>query len=98
MYIHEIESKHNFIAARWLTDTSLQKQKALTTRMNERVGLIQKTIKTLPASPQMKVIKATMEQETTTTRMMIKNETTFVDDTARLMVSIYLCYQKVAGY
>jgi hypothetical protein len=66
--------------------------------MNERVALIQKTIQPLPASPQMKVIKATMEQETTTTRMMIKNEATFIDDTARLMVSIYLCYQKVAGY
>ena len=59
--------------------------------MNERMALIQETTKTLPASRQTKAINEAMEQEIENTANEIKSENTFVDDTARLLVSMPSC-------
>ena len=55
------------------------------------MALIQETTKTLPTSRQTKAIKEAMEQEIENVANEIKSKNTFVDDTARLLVSIPSC-------
>lgn len=76
--------KENAVAK--IRELAERKQKALTSRMNERIALIQETTGTLPASQQTKAIKETMEEELESTVNEIKNQETFIDDTARLIM------------